>query len=371
MRNLKHRTQHLPIAFTGLALGIGGLGNCLSLLFSNHGYDARWISYITISIVIIFILLISIRSIIHPKILKYELNDSMVVTLLPTFSMSLMLIAGFIAGFDSNINSWCQITGTIIMCLAILIQIILIAFFFRSVIKNHIKVSNSVYGSYFVPTVGIITACTVATKFTLIPITFFQVIWFIGYLFYLVSFPLITYAILFRTKLEKNKLPTLAVWFAPTNLVPAGFINAFLLSKSDIAYGQTFFDVLFLLTIICGFVFSLILYLLLFRIFWTCQFQPIFCAITFPCAIGATSMLNAAKYLFLQLTENNQAIIPGDLSHNFIVHAMWFFGIVGIIFCFITTIIIIYILIRMLIFAYNTLFTNINDDKVHEVYKTK
>ena len=371
MKNLKikHRTQHLPLAFTGLSLGLGGLGNCLALLCSQNGYNATWISYITISIVILIILVMLARNIMHPKILNAELNEPLSVTLVPTFSMSLMLIGAFIASFSKIKTSGYQIVGSIVMILAILIQCILIVYFFRSIVKNHIKAKNNpAYGSYFVPTVGLITACTVATKFTLLPALFFQIIWFIGFTFYIISFPFVTYAILFKAKADVSKFPTIAIWFAPTNLTPAGFIVSFLFNNHDAYYSQQFLNSIFLLTTMCGFVFSIILYMYVFNIFISHKFQPIFCSMTFPCAIGATSMINAAKYLHVNiLKENANNLI--NLSHDFANTCMWFFGIVGIIFSVFASSIIFYILGRMMYLGGKTLFTSLKDNEFHHVYK--
>lgn len=358
-QTIKDRFQHLPVAYTGLALGVGGLGNCLALLL---GQNWKWISYITISFVIVILIAMLLKNIFHPKVLLWEIKEPMMVSLLPTFSMSLMLIAGFISGFDVNNKiSANQIIGSILMIMALIIQFILIVFFGISLIKNHVKNKNNpMYGSYFVPTVGLITACTVAPKFTLLPNEIFQAIWFLGFGLYLISFPIVTWAILFKAKCDIARFPSIAVWFAPTNLSPAGFINVFL--KQELAYyPKAFLNTIFLFTTICGFVFSIILYLYIIKIMTSFKFNPIFCSITFPCAIGSTSMILTSKYYNKLYGSSN--------NNDFLLNCEWFFGIVGIIFTIISTILITYILIRMLIIGWKILFTNHKDNEKHIVYK--
>lgn len=369
IKKIKHRTQHLPIAYTGFALGVGGFGNCLLNIFQfNNIHNAKWIICITISILFLFLSLILTKFLLHPKVLKYELNDQLTVSLLPTFSMSLMLVAGFIAIWDkSSPQSPNQIIAAILMCLAILIQLIIIIFFIKSFIVNHIKnKENHMYGTYFVPVVGLITSCTVQGCFVSLPNEFFQAIWFLGWSFFIFSLPFITYSMLFKKeKVSENQFPTVAVWFAPANLTCAGFVQVFLLADNKPSYYPSQFLIVFLLiTVMMGFVTTLLLYLYMIRIFVIMfknnnkKFSPILCSLSFPCAIGATSMIFTAKY-FLQITRENL----------FFETTTWFFFVIACVFAIITFFILLFLLINLIKLTYKMLFTNYNDDKHHNVYK--
>lgn len=357
-----NRLQHLPIALTGLALGLGGLGNCLALFFNNINdsqYDAKWITYITMSLVILILLIMMFKNILHPKVLQWEINEPMMVSLLPTFSMSLMLVSGFIASFDTNKYSPNQIIGSILMIISLLIQTILIYFFVLSLYRNHIQNKNNpMYGSYFVPTVGLITSCTIANNFTLLPNKLFQAIWFISFILYVLTFPVITWNILFKSKPNITKFPVVAVWFAPTNLTPAGFIKVFLWENTS--YSTTFLNIIFIFTTICGFAFSIIFYIYVVKIFVSCKFNPIFCSITFPSAIGATSMLLCAGYYKKNFLK---------YQIEFFKNATDFFGYVGLLFLIMSFLLILYILTRMSIVCYKLLFTSSFDTFKHDCYK--
>lgn len=355
----KNNFKSLPIAFTGLALGIGGLGNCYKQLFSLNGHTeiGNWVSCAFFPFLILFVLIILFKYIFHSSELKKDLHNPLTISLMPTFSMCLMLLAGFIGMWDTkNIAGPCQISAATLMILAVTIQFILLFYFGKSIFYNHIKKSEVVYGSYFVPTVGLITSCTVSGNITAIPNIFFQVIWYLGYFIFLVSLPVITYLILFKIdKLNKEHYPTIAVWFAPANLSCAGFYQVFLLAgnRQVDLYSQTFLNVIAIITTMLGFVTTVLLYFFIFRIFVhrfshnLKGFSPILCSLSFPCAIGVTSMIFTARAIG-KINEGLNLPFLNDMQSTF--------GVVSIIFCAITSIIILYLLVNMLIFAAKTLF---------------
>ena len=322
-----------------------------------------------------------IKNITHPKVLHYELNEPLSVSLLPTFSMCLMLVAGFIGMWNNkDKTSANQIVAAVVMCLAILIQFIIIGFFVKSFIKNHIKSKHQhMYGSYFVPIVGLITSCTVSHNVIALPNEFFQAIWYFGYITFLITLPIVTYSMLFKEKkVSDAQFPTVAIWFAPANLTCAGFLRTFLLSPQTY-YPKAYLNIIFILTTMMGFVTTLILYLYVTRIFvlrkrsQTKNFAPILCSLSFPCAIGATSMVWAAKYLASQNPLVINKIIPiwKIEGNDLISSSAWFFGVVGIIFAIVTTIIIGYLLFNMIKFGIKILFTKQKDDQHHEIYLKK
>lgn len=376
---LKHRFQHLPVAYTGLALGIGGFGNCLLTIFSLNGYDSKWITCITIALVSLFLLMIFLKNVMHPKVLKHELSDPLTVSLLPTFSMCLMIIAGFIGMWDKSSKfSPNQIAAAVVMCIALLIQLIMIGFFIKIVIKKHVKDKNKMFGTYFVPTVGIITSCTVSNNIISLPNELFQAVWFLGYAFFVFSLPIVTYWMLFKNESGYDaQFPSVAVWFAPANLSCAGFIQTFLLASnspyknpSTNPYPLPLLYVLLFLTIIIGFVVSLLLYFYVYRIFRfrfkkkMKDFTPILCSMSFPCAIGATSMVLAAKFFAFEFFGSWQLSGGTELQTSIV----WFFAIAGFIFAILTFVVLLYLLINMIVLGIKFLFTKHNDDKKHQVY---
>lgn len=380
MRNkFIQRFQHLPVASTGLALGIGCFGNCVATIFSLNNYDSKWITCISMSIVLFILFLMVIKNLNHPKVLRYELNDQLLVSFLPTFSMCLMLVAGFVGSWDNqNQYSVIQIVATIIMCIALIIQFIVLAFFIKSILNNHIRNKEKMYGSYFIPTVGLITSCTVANNVILLPNELFQVIWYFGYICFLVTLPILTYSMLFKQEAKFDEyFPSTIVWFAPANLSCAGFIQTFLLStkgpyKSGV-YQPTFLFSLFLLTSIIGFAVSILMYLYIYRIFRyrfkkkIKGFQPILFSMSFPSAIGSMSMILVSKFLALYFFGQTDIVFDTSMQLEFTI--VYFFAISSFIFLILTTIILSYLLFNMMKLIFKSLFTHQYDEKIHKVYE--
>ena len=98
MVKFKDNFKSLPIAFTGLGLGIGGLGNCYKQIFAlnNHSEIGNCVSCAFFPFLILFFILIMFKYFFHPKELNKDLHNPLSISLLPTFSMCLMLLAGFI-----------------------------------------------------------------------------------------------------------------------------------------------------------------------------------------------------------------------------------------------------------------------------------
>ncbi|VEU62384.1 C4-dicarboxylate transporter/malic acid transport protein [Malacoplasma iowae] len=376
MKNMfRHRIQHMPVAVTGLSLGIAGLASVLDTIFQQF-YSSNnlwWCSIPLIAISSFLLLLMTIRNFRHPKILKFDSRDTLSSSLLPTYSMTLMCIAEFIAGWQKGCSGTppCQVIGAIVMCLSVLIQLIFIVLFFKNVLMKFKWHIHPAYGSWLVPTVGIITSCTFAGRFNenILPIWFFQAIWFFGFITFVPLFIVITYQLLFKTKAAQEKYPSIAVYFAPPNLVLAGFMQTFAIPSQNAnivpeiqAFGgsnSTFIFVMSVLLIMLAFTYTIVLWFFATRIFITHKFAFIFASFTFPLAIGSASMLYASNYLKKLYTNSNQSylLIVSDT-----------FRYIGYIFSTVAFICIVYIATRFFIKLLKDVFSNKNDDKHHVVY---
>lgn len=373
--NFKHRIQHIPVATTGLSLGIAGLASVLDTIFQPFYYSNNlwWSSIPLIAISFFLLLLMTTRNIRHPKVLKFDSKDTLFSSLLPTYSMTLMCIAGFIAGWQKGYIGVpvCQVIGAIIMCLAILIQLVFIALFLKNVLIKFKWHSHPAYGSWLVPTVGIITSCTFAGRFNenILPIWFFQSIWFFGFITFVPLVIIVTYQLLFKTKSSQERYPSIAVYFAPPNLVLAGFMQTFAIPSQNssvvpelMAFGGSnseFIFTLSILLIMIAFTYTIILWFFVARIFITHKFSYIFASFTFPLAIGAASMLYASNY-FKKLYDN--------IQQSYILSLSYIFRYVGYTFSSIAFILIMFISIMFFIKLSKEIFSNINDDKKHAAY---
>ena len=374
-----HRLQHLPVALTGLSLGLCGIGAILDVIAQQAGaYSSNywWISIPFITIALFLITLVTIRNIVHPKVFNFDTKDPLLVSFIPTYSMTLMCIAGFIAGWQKHASPTiypCQIIGAILMCIAVLAQIIFIGFFVKILLK-HKWHEDSMYGSWLVPTVGPITGCTFTGRFNelVLPVGFFQAIWFVSFATYVVLFIFVTYALLFKKQPDKEKFPSVAVYFAPANLTLAGFLQTFAIPavsqyndsykmpievQAFIGNHNMFINVMLILMTCMAFTYTILLWFFTVRILTNNKFAYIFASLTFPLAIGASSMF----YLYIYLKLNT------DVSTNLPV-LRDFFQYIGWIFTGVATSIILFVAFRFVKLVIIAMFSKQNDDKKHKCY---
>ncbi len=383
-KKIFYRSQHLPIGFNGLSLGLCGLATSLDLIFRdniNCNYDhfkGWWISLPIFIIVFIILLIMTTKHIVHYKSVLYYAKDPLASSMLPTYSMTMMCFGGFIAGWQYNVGVKippAQVIGAIFICLAVLLQLIFIYWFCFYVLKNHKWHLDPMYGSWFVPTVGITTASTFCGRFqnNILPIAFFQAIWLFGFATFVILFPVITYSLLFKKQSENAKFPSIAVNFAPPNLLLASFCQTFAIPSVDsstmnidsviaFSYNNRIFVNVMLIILICNAViFTLLLYLFIIRIFNITKFDYIFASLTFPLAIGAIAITNVYIYF------NKLNLLDSSIFINQMIEL---FRVLSYIFTSIASINIIYIVINFLIKAWPILTSSKFDDKKHICYSS-
>lgn len=375
----KSRSQHLPVALTGLSLGLSGLATALDLILRNNincnysNYNGWWISIPLMTIAIVIVLLVSFKHILHPKVLFFDVKNPLSSSFLPTYSMTIMCVGGFLAGWQYNHGSIppLQIIGAIFLCIGVLIQIIFIILFCIFVLKKHKWNDESMYGSWFVPMVGISTASTFAGRFNtnILPLEFFQAIWFFAFISFIILFPIITYSLLFKKQCDREKFPSIAVNFAPPNLLLASFCQSFAIPAANnpnstiFSFNNlAFINVILIFLIAFGLVYTIMLYMFIIRIFNINKFGYIFASITFPLAIGCIATTNVSMY-FLKLHEIQNV--------NFIYEMSKLFEILGYIFTTISAFLIIFVAIRFFIKSFHILFSNKLDNVQHECYCKK
>ncbi|MDE6289877.1 MAG: hypothetical protein K2L64_03855 [Ureaplasma sp.] len=363
-----HRVQHLPLACSGLALGISGYASLIDVILQKYiGAEKNniWIfSSILIPIAILLITLLTFKYVRHTKIMKFEMKDPLFSSFLPTYSMVLMCIAGYVAGWEKG-NGWIavnQVFGAIIMCAALTMQIVLLVFFIKEVLLRHSWNLNPVYGSWFVPSVGMATATTFANRFSqlILPDEFFQGIWYFTFVWYIVLLIPLTYSMLFKTKVPSDKLASTAVYFAPANLTMAGFLQTFSLNEraNAIYLGSNFIPGMSICLWAFGFSMMIILIIFSIKILFKTKFSFLFASLTFPLSISAAG----AEYMTLYLSSLK-------LEHQLIYTFWQVAGTLSIAFSIIVTLVMLYIVPIFIYKVGEILFTKKYDDKCHCVYE--
>ncbi len=354
----KEKISKIPIGLTGLAVGIGGLGNAWTLVLQERNIDwsngeldtsiyTNIIQIFLFIFTILFFFIIVTRQILNRTIFRNEVKDPMLSSFLPTIAMAMMLIGGFIAQTStmgtnlksSEVINALTIIGSIFWYCAVTLHITFMVLFFVHVIKNHDFKNHDVYASWFVPPIGIIVSCTVAGSFPkeIIPSILFQVIWCFGFAMYVISLPYVLYKIIFADNIHHDRIPTLAIFGAPANLSLAGFIS---IPDLKNYWGNDAYWVIIIILTIIALSTTLFLYVCFFRIFRT-KFNPTYASLTFPTAIGSLSMLKVSSVISTISTNSGGGVL---LSHTF--------NVIGYIELTIATFINLYVLTRYVILIF-------------------
>lgn len=272
MRRIIKKT---PLAIAGLMLALAALGN----LIQSYGDIYRNVFGFISSILLLLILS---KLVFYPGDIKKELDNPLVASVFPTFTMGIMLLATYLKEFNSYL-------AFIIWIIALTGHLALIFIFS----KNHILNFNikKVFPSWFIVYVGIVTASVSSPAFEMQ--TLGKVLFYFGLVSYLIILPLVIKRIQ-SIKIPEPALPTLAIFAAPLSLSLAGYMSAFQTKNMLIVWTLLVLSQL-----------SYFLVLLQMPKLLRLKFYPSYSAFTFPLVISAISIKLTNGYLV-----KKQQIIP-------------------------------------------------------------
>ena len=270
MKKVIHKFRDMPVALTGLALGISGISGALSTFLGEIPiYIGDFISFFLVAVIFI-------KDCLHFDQLKNELKHPTLGSFIPTMDMTLMVLAGFIANYYLTL-------GRVLWLIAIAVHIIFCFIFFYHRVKSFDL--DHVIPSWFIPPVGIVVACVSGASMNFPNLT--HIIFYIGFILYLIMLPIMMYRIIFIEPIDDGRLPTFARMAAPPSLCLAGYLTVFSNPSEIIVY------ILLPLAIFM----TLLVYVSFFRIL-RISFNPSYASFTFPLAIGATAVLKYSNYLY-------------------------------------------------------------------------
>ena len=268
MDQLKNCFRSTPVPVAGLMLGLAGLGNLI------HPYGDHF-RYTSGAVAFIIILLLIGRFITDNNGFLNELDNPVVASVAPAFSMGIIILAGYLAPHIPEIARAIWYTGILLHGIFVLL------FSAKYLIKFNIK---KVFPSYFIVYVGIVVASVTAPAFERLFLG--QVIFWAGFIGYMVLLPVVTYRVIIVREIKKPALPTIAIFTAPAGLCLAGYMAAFP-EKSSLMVGWLTF-----LTVVM--IASVIIYL---PKMLAVGFCPSFSAFTFPFVITAIGLRMVTNYL--------------------------------------------------------------------------
>ncbi len=272
---MRELLKKLPIPISGLMLGLAAAGN----LVLSYGGLYRNIFGLLSTVILVLLLL---KAFLEPKSITEGLNNPVVCSVMPTFSMGTMLLSTYIKPYTSTL-------AFIVWTLGLLLHCIMIVYFtFKYILKFDIK---KVFPSYFIVYVGIVAASVTAPTFGLLSLG--QYIFWFGFITYLILLPIVLYRVFIVKGIPEPALPTIIIFAAPASLCLAGYMNSFQVKNMTMV---GFLSVLALLMTL----FSLLCLPRMLKL----KFYPSYSSFTFPFVISGIGMKLTNGFL----TKTNRGI---------------------------------------------------------------
>lgn len=263
----------IPTPLAGLALGIASLGLGLENALPLHSFGQS----IGALLAFCMLLCLACKFLLHPALLQQELRHPVLGSILPTFAMSLMLVA-------KTLGTWHAAAGETLWLAAVALHLTLMLFFSYHRLQS--LVLHQMVPSWFVPFVGVILAAATMPHPKYHTATYALLVFGMGS--YAVLLPVMLYRLIFSQEVADAAKPTIAIMAAPASLSLVGYLA--LEPNPSLLLCSALLGIALLMT---GLV-----YLAFFKLL-RLPFTPAFAAYTFPMAVGATALYKVAERLAL------------------------------------------------------------------------
>jgi len=250
-----------PVPVTGLILGLAAAGN----LVQSYGEINR--SIFGIISAILFVLML-VKIVKFTDGVKESLQNPVVASVFPTFSMAAMLLSTYLKPLSQSI-------AFALWTIGVALHAALIIWFSKKFVLNF-KIKQ-VFPSWFIVYVGIAVASVTAPAFKMTNIG--QLAFWFGFITYIILLPLILYRTVKVKEMPEPTLPTLVIYAAPASLLLAGYMNSFETKSMAIVW------LLAVLSIIM-YIAAIIMLPRLLKL----KFYPSYSAFTFPLIISGIAM---------------------------------------------------------------------------------
>ena len=255
---MKDKIKKVPVPLSGVMLGLAALGN----LLQSYSEAIRYICGIAAAFLLILLLL---KLILFPQLIKEDFKNPIVASVAGTFAMALMLLSTYIKPFVGAAAFYIWIA-------AILLHAVLIVYFtFKFIVRLQMP---KIFASYYIVYVGIAVAAVTAPAFEQTGIgaaTF----WF-GLVTFILLLVLVTYRYTKYTEVPEPAQPLICIYAAPMSLCIAGYV------QSVTPKSRTFLLVMLAVATVL-YVFALIKAVGYLRL----KFYPSYASFTFPFVISA------------------------------------------------------------------------------------
>lgn len=271
---MKNLLKVIPLPISGLMLACFTMANLLS------SYSKLFFHLFSLIGIAIFILIL-LKIIVFKESVLAQLNHPVISSVIPTYSMGIMLMSVYLKTFIGNSSIYIWYIGIILHIILLINYTVKFIFNFKM---------KKIFPSIFIVYVGLVVSSITAKTFNAL------IIGKIFFCFGFISFVVLLFLILYRLRkypeLPTLAKPTIAILAAPASLNLAGYLS--IIETKSISFIYLLLGISLFLT------FSILVYLPKLK---KGSFIPGFSAFTFPFAISALAVKKV--YAFLSLNSEN------------------------------------------------------------------
>ena len=283
---LRDRLANVPAPLGGLALGIASLGGAWGIVLPE---SAGLFQLLTTPVAVCLVVMVLLKYLLHPQLVKTDLEHTVISSVMPTLAMATMVIA-------ANLYSLSPTLGKALWLVAVAAHMtILLAFIWHR--SRNFKIDHMV-PSWFVPPVGIIVACVTGSAMDASALV--DALFVFGAAAYAIKLPLMIYRLVFHSRIPDAASPTFAIMAAPASLTLAGYLT--IAEQPDLFVVAFLTPLAILMTCVVWMAFARLLRL---------PFSPGYAAFTFPMVIGATALLKLNELLAGMGIEYPHTLLSG------------------------------------------------------------
>lgn len=262
-------TKKIPLPIVGLILGLFALGN----LLQSYSETLRLVIG---GVGTILLVLFLVRLFGNFGVFKEEMKNPVMASVFGTFSMAIMLFAGYLKPFIGG-------GAKFVYYLGICIHIILIIYFTKAfIVKYDMK---KVFASYYIVYVGIVVGSVVAPAFEAQKLG--QIFFWFGLITFIALFVQVNQRYVKIGHPDKPLAPLFCITCAPASLLLAGYMQSF--EQKNLA-------LTFALMLVAQIIYIYVLIKLPTYLKVT-KFFPSYAAFTFPFVISAIGIKMATGFL--------------------------------------------------------------------------
>ena len=200
--------KKVPIPICGVALGCAALGN----LLQSYSEGIR-MAFGLLSL--IFMVLFILKVIMFPSMVKEDMKNPVMASVSGTFSMCLMLLAGYVKPYIGQAES-------LIWYLAIALHVALILYFTKTFVLGFAL--SKVFASWYIVYVGIVVASVTAPAFNATGLG--GILFWFGLVCFVILFFVVTKRYMTLQKLPDMVKPLIVIYAAPMSLCIAGYVQS-------------------------------------------------------------------------------------------------------------------------------------------------